>query len=157
MDVTDFERGIPREGCEIGTLCSILSNRGSVAHFLMPLVDCSSAKTSGDTRDERLPVGELSYPLLEMETCRNWVWPSNSPWLNSLDRGRRGEVLGEDKPLERGESFFFMGGVCTGAGTEIDRLVFVTGSALVLLSPFSPSDMPLSSTEFRFGFFRTVL
>ena len=154
MDVTDFERGIPGEGCEIVKLCSILSNRGIVAHFLMPLVDCSSTKTSGDTRDERLPVGELSYPLLEMETCRDCVWLSNSPWLNSLDRGRRGEDLGEDKPLERGESFLFMGGVWTGAGTEIDRLVFVTGASLVLLSSFSASDIPLSSMEFRFGFFR---
>jgi len=67
MEVTDFERGIPLEGCDIGMLASILSNRGSVAHFLMTLVDCSSAKTSGDTRDERLPEGELSYPLLEIE------------------------------------------------------------------------------------------
>jgi len=50
-----------------------------------------------------------------------------------------------------------MGGVYTGAGTEIDRLFFVTGTPLVLLSPFSPSDIPLSSMEFRFGFLRTVL
>jgi len=59
--------------------------------------------------------------------------------------------------LERGESFPFTGGVYTGAGTEIDRLFFATGLSLVLLSPFSPSDIALSSMEFRFGFFRIVL
>lgn len=79
MEVTDFERGIPREGLDTGIPSSILSNRGSVAHFFIPLVDCSSTKTSGDTRDDKLPFGELSYPLLEMENWRDWDELSNSP------------------------------------------------------------------------------
>ena len=65
MEVTERERGISGEVCDVTTMSS---NLGSVAHFLMLLGELkeASGKTS-DTRELRLPVGELSYPLLEME------------------------------------------------------------------------------------------
>lgn len=156
MEVTDLERGIAGEGWDLTTPSSILSNRGSVAHFLMPFVECSSLKTSDDTRDERLPVGELSYPLLEIENWRDCNGLSKSPWENSPEFGR-GDVLDRDTPLERGRTFLFAEGVFALAGTEIDRLVFVSGAWVVLPSLFSLSGTPFSSMEFRFGFLRTDL
>ena len=70
----DFERGIPGEGFHITRPPSIESNRGYVGHFLMPaLVECSSLISSDNTREKKLPLSELSYPLLEVEFWLEWT------------------------------------------------------------------------------------
>lgn len=62
IEVTECDRGITGDGAEFGTLSSSVSNRGSVAHFLIGETPSSGTKTS-EVRDERLPLGELPYPL----------------------------------------------------------------------------------------------
>ena len=77
-EVAGFERGIAREGRDISKPPSMLSNSGSDAYFLMPLVQCSSVKTSDGTWDERLELSKLSYPALNMDNWEDWNGLSNS-------------------------------------------------------------------------------
>lgn len=100
---------------------SILSKRGSVAHFLIGEGLSSGVKTS-DARDERLPLGELPYPL-EIDIWRFEKVLSVSPWMNSLDFGRE-----DDFDLGAGTILLVTGGVRVVAGTEIERPFFFPGT-----------------------------
>ena len=116
------------------------SNCGSVAHFFIPLGETSSGKTS-DTREVRLPVGELSYPLLDMEN-----WRATSPWESSLESGREGD-LGRGKLFP--EILLAREGLLTCTGSD--------GVSSVDFSSLSfSSGTPLSSWEFPFCLIRPV-
>ena len=65
------------EGFHITRPPSVVSNRGYVAHLLMlASVECSSLSELYDIRDEKLPLSELSYPLLETDDWRDGLFTS---------------------------------------------------------------------------------
>ena len=110
----------------------------------------SSAGKTSEARDERLPLGEVPYPL-DKDSSRFSHCLSTSVWVNSLDLGRAGEL----NSFARGDILLVTGGVAALAGAEIARAFFFSDAEG---SCSSGVGFPLQSgLEFRFGFRLTDL